>query len=144
MGNQNGWYSYNVRFLNFELTMKPFNLEEYYKNPSRKVVTRYGKSVKIHCTNFHLFNQDIIAEIEGEDASFSFNRYGQLYGSLEECPEDLFFVTEKHHEGWVSIYVDSKNIMYTGACIHKSKDDAEKTGKERPGYITTIKIEWEE
>ena len=27
--------------------MKPFNLEEYLANPSKKVVTRYGLSVRI-------------------------------------------------------------------------------------------------
>ena len=32
--------------------MKQFSLEEYLKNPSRKVVTRDGEAVKIHCINF--------------------------------------------------------------------------------------------
>ena len=32
--------------------MRQFSLEEYLKNPSRKVITRDGQSVKIHCTNF--------------------------------------------------------------------------------------------
>lgn len=31
--------------------MKQFNLEEYLKNPSRKVVTRDGRSVRIICTD---------------------------------------------------------------------------------------------
>ena len=31
--------------------MKPFNLEEYLKNPSRKVVTRDGRPVRIICTD---------------------------------------------------------------------------------------------
>ena len=32
--------------------MKPFNLKEYLKNPSRKVVTRDGRKVtKVLCTN---------------------------------------------------------------------------------------------
>ena len=125
--------------------MKQFSLEEYLRNPSRKVVTRDGRSVKIHCTNFHLFNQDIIAEIAGEDASFSFNRYGQLYGSLEECPEDLFFVTEKH-EGWVNVFkgVNSNSNYYVGdSRVFESKEEAEKAGKEWSGYIP-VKIEWEE
>lgn len=127
--------------------MKQFNLEEYLKNPSRKVVTRDGRSVKIHCTNFHLFNQDIIAEIEGEDASFSFNRYGQLYGSLEECPEDLFFATEKK-EGWISIY-RGKYGPLAGNVIFASKEEAEESNRHCCGftqglYMTSVKIEWEE
>ena len=31
--------------------MKPFNLEEFKKNPSRKIITRDGRSVQILCTN---------------------------------------------------------------------------------------------
>lgn len=31
--------------------MKPFNLEEYLANPSKKVVTRKGLDVRIVCTD---------------------------------------------------------------------------------------------
>ena len=31
--------------------MKQFNLEEYKKNPNRKVITRDGRSVRILCTD---------------------------------------------------------------------------------------------
>ena len=31
--------------------MKPFNLQEYLANPSRKVVTRDGRQVRIICTD---------------------------------------------------------------------------------------------
>lgn len=31
--------------------MKAFNLEEYLKNPSRKVVTKDGRKVRIICTD---------------------------------------------------------------------------------------------
>ena len=30
--------------------MKQFNLEEYLKNPSRKVITRDGREARINCT----------------------------------------------------------------------------------------------
>ena len=55
--------------------MKPFNLKEYLKNPSRKVVTRDGRNVKIHCTNY-IGEQQIIAQVEGHDLSFSFYEEG--------------------------------------------------------------------
>ena len=32
--------------------MKQFNLEEYLNNPSKKVVTRDGRAVKIYCTDY--------------------------------------------------------------------------------------------
>ena len=31
--------------------MRPFNLDEYLKNPKLKVITRDGKDVRIICTN---------------------------------------------------------------------------------------------
>ena len=120
--------------------MRPFSLDEYLKNPNRKVVTRDGRVVKIYCTNFHLFNQDIIAEIEGENSSFSFNKCGQPYGSLEECSQDLFFDTEKY-EGWVNIYGSSK--FSTDTKIFSSEEEAKKEGEKWKDYVTTIKIEWE-
>ena len=50
--------------------MKPFNLEEYLKNPKMKVVTRDGRKVTILCTNYS--TKPIIAEIEDLGHSYSF------------------------------------------------------------------------
>ncbi len=44
--------------------MKPFNLEEYLKNPNREIVTRDGRNVKIICTNFDSEKYPIIGEIK--------------------------------------------------------------------------------
>ena len=55
--------------------MKPFNLEEYLKNPSRKIVTRDGRHATIHCTNCR-GNFPIIAEIEGMNFSEGFTNDG--------------------------------------------------------------------
>ena len=56
--------------------MEQFNLEEYLKNPSRKVISRNGIPVKIHCTNyFSVF--PVIAEIEGSPYSESYNKDGK-------------------------------------------------------------------
>ena len=116
--------------------MKQFSVEEYLKNPSRKVVTRDGRNVKIHCTDYTASSL-IVAKIEGEDYSLSFYRDGSYLGS-EESPRDLFFAPEKR-EGWVCIY---KNLI-TGSMycddIYRSEADA----KMRSG-IAVAKIEWEE
>ena len=58
--------------------MKPFNLEEYLKNPSKKVVTREGRTVKIYCTNFSSC-QPIIAEIEGHNTYHSYTKDRKYY-----------------------------------------------------------------
>lgn len=81
--------------------MKQFNLDEYIKDPSKKVVTRDGRNVKIHCTNFTRAH-NIIAQIEGNDFSASYHKDG-IFTHEEESNYDLFFASEKH-EGWVNIY----------------------------------------
>lgn len=126
--------------------MKQFNLEEYLKNPSRKVVTRGGKNVRIICTDRRNLNYPIIALIEtgsgGEEMAYSHTKDGR------HCADcfgifDLFFAPEKH-EGWINIYRDSDNgRVYTGR-PYDSQEDAEKRKASDENYVTTIKIEWEE
>ena len=119
--------------------MKPFSLEEYLKNPSRKVVTRDGTPVKIHCTNY-LGANPIIAEIEGSGQSRSFNADGRHF-SVDESAIDLFFAPEKH-EGWINIYRDMKiNNLYC-RYVHTSEEEAK--GNAMSNVIATVKIEWEE
>ena len=116
--------------------MKPFNLDEYLANPSRKMVTRDGRNVTIHCTNYNS-NFPIIAEIEGTHSSDSFNKEGKFY-QISNSENDLFFAPEKH-EGWVTIYRGTMN--YCGKIY-----DTEQEAKDSAGsnVIATIKIEWEE
>ena len=122
--------------------MKQFNLEEYLANPSKKVVTRDGRSVKIHCTNY-IGAQKIIAQVEGNDYSSDFSNDGRFL-VCKESRCDLFFALEKH-EGWVNIFVDADgNPSITDLRIFTSKEDAEKEGKNKKWYIKTAKIEWEE
>ena len=123
--------------------MKQFNLNEYLKDPSKKVITRDGRAVKIHCTNFNSV-QPIIAEIEGAPSSDSFNKEGKFY-QLSDTKNDLFFAPEKH-EGWINIskgiFNDNRLLGHTR--IFKTKENAEEAGEGVSGYIKTIKIEWEE
>lgn len=121
--------------------MKPFNLEEYLKNPSRKVVTRSGRPVIIHCTNYES-TEPIIAEVKGYNKSRSYQRNGRYY-LYDDSNYDLFFASEKH-EGWVNIFEDTCGNRGVGSRIFNSKEDAEKEAKNFNGYITTIKVEWEE
>lgn len=123
--------------------MKQFNLGEYHKNPSMKVVTRDGRNVKILCTNYYLGNQCVIAEIEDIDRSFSFNQYGQQYGNTEDSPLNLFFEAEKH-EGWINLYRSEGFEFVCAANVYDSKDEAEYAAQGEEDYLTTIKIEWEE
>ena len=126
--------------------MKPFNLKEYLENPSRKVVTRNGKPVKIHCTNY-VTHRQVIAEIEGSGCSESFSREGRYYNDIDNSSNDLFFAPEKH-EGWINIF-HGKDGPLTGNVIFASKEEAEESSRHCCGfteglYMTSGKIEWEE
>ena len=118
--------------------MKQFSLEEYLKNPSRKVVTRDGRNVKIHCTDY-TDDSLIIAKIEGEDCSHSFYKNGSYIGD-KKSPRDLFFATEKN-ERWVNLYKDG-DIIYASMNTFKTKEEAEELSCS--GCIATVRIEWEE
>ena len=118
--------------------MKQFNLEEYLKNPLRKVITRDGRNVKILCTNFTKA-QHIIAQIEGNDYSTAFHKDGIFVNGFESnC--DLFFAPEKH-EGWINVYKDGDHF-YSSMDILKTKDKAEALSCR--SCIATVKVEWEE
>lgn len=118
--------------------MKQFNLDEYLANPSKKVVTRDGRNVRIHCTNYNS-PQPIIAEIEGSAYSSSFWKNGRVL-SHEDSPSDLFFAS-KSHEGWINIY-NVRNYCYGGSVIYPT-EVAAKTAADAD-HVATIKIEWEE
>lgn len=119
--------------------MKQFNLEEYRKNPSMKVVTRDGRNVTIHCTNCVGF-RPVIAEIEGEDYSLDFNKNGIHCRGISN--DDLFFAPEEH-EKWINIYRDTIGVS-SGEVLYDSREEAEEVGKICKYYVATVKIEWEE
>ena len=126
--------------------MKQFNLAEYLKNPSKKVVTRDGRSVRIVCTDRVLGTFPVLAlvmEKSGIENSYSYKTNGQYYES-GISNSDLFFATEKH-EGWMNVYRNKETgIMSFGAVLHTSREEAEELAKPSDYYVTTAKIEWEE
>ena len=122
--------------------MKPFNLKEYIKNPSRKIVTRDGRNVRIICINAK-GNFPIIALVETHndtEVALRLKEDGHFYNDTED-PRDLFFATEKQ-ERWVNIYKYGRGKYITSEIVYTNKEDAI-MGKNK-NYLTTIKIEWEE
>ena len=124
--------------------MKEFNLEEYLKNPSQKVVTRDGREVRIVCTDAKN-EEPIIAlvynNIREEENVYTYNRDGYFYKDNDSCL-DLFFTPIKR-EGWVNIY--KLGIKITRQCGNIFGTEKEALNfKGDKNYITTIKIEWEE
>ena len=123
--------------------MKEFNLDEYLKNPSQKVVTRDDRAVRIICTDAK-GDEPIIAlvynNIRDEENVYTYNRDGYFYGNNDSCL-DLFFAPIKK-EGWVNVYFRVDKGKYVGEEIYRSKEEAIKNKGEI--YIATLKIEWEE
>lgn len=127
--------------------MEQFSLDKYLANPSRKVVTRDGRSARIICTNMRTINHPIVALVEIRD---SFNEDIIKYTKDGEfnvnhlSKYDLFFASEKQ-EGWINIFkVACANAYLKESRIYSSKEIAESEGRGLSNYLSTIKIEWEE
>ena len=123
--------------------MKEFNLNEYLKDPSKKVITRDGRNVRIICTNMKS-EYPLIALVsdkkDNTESPFVYTKNGRYF--FEETNNDLFFAPDKK-EGWVNIYKRMTKCSYVEESIYSSKEIAIKN-KFGDSYVTTIKIEWEE
>ena len=123
--------------------MKPFNLEEYLKNPSLKIVTREGKDARIICTDAK-GKYPIVALIKSQNNEYPsvFTNKGK-YVLHTQHPDDLCFACEKK-ERWINLYYNKiKNQVYFGK-IFKTEEKAKKIGKSQNNYVITIPIEWED
>ena len=122
--------------------MKPFSLEEYLKNPEKKMVSRDGRSVKIICTDRKNLNHPIVALIENilteGEGVLCYTKEGKIFNQVSN-DADLFFASEKR-EGWINIFKNDSVFPD----IYETQDLAKEYGMHRPDYIDTIKIEWEE
>ena len=127
--------------------MEQFSLEKYLANPSRRVVTRDGRNIRIICTDMKSTTYPVVALIEngsGYEQLITFSKNGE-YAVNESSRSDLFFAPEKH-EGYVNVYRNlDKDYTYYLGNIYNSKAEAEDTRENKKfKYIATIKIEWEE
>lgn len=127
--------------------MKQFSLEEYLKNPNRKVVTRDSRPARIICTDVKN-ERPIIALIKERDDTetiCTYNTQGKFRTNNECSNLDLMFAPTKK-EGWVNVFRDGSGSGYKYAVIFNSEQEARNDVVEngRCDYITTTKIEWEE
>ena len=124
--------------------MKKFNLSEFKKNPSRKVVTRDGKATaRIICTDCKS-EYPIIALLSYSENSEGCEAYTEdgRFSIGEEGNSDLFFAPEKK-EGWINLY------MHVGGpqagVIYDTKEEAELHTKILcNNYVATVKVTWDE
>lgn len=130
--------------------MKQFSLDEFKKNPNRKVVTRDGRPVRIICTDAKGdypvlglaldddgWERPVICDANGCECTF------------EE--DDLFLSDEQSttimKEGWVGIYRSKiSNTLYRPSVfIYDSEKKIEKYAELHPDeFIGMAKVTWEE
>ena len=132
--------------------MKQFDLDEYLANPSKKVVTRDGRSVRIVCTD-RVSEKEYpllaLVRTDGKEIVQTYTTNGQYYLGDTNHALDLLFAPEKH-EGWVNIYkagvqreiLGYLQTRYMGSSIWPTEEAAKTAADADP--VTTIKIEWEE
>lgn len=124
--------------------MKQFNLEEYLKNPNRKIITRDGKSARIICVNRISEDYPIVVLIRNKDKEVieCYTKDGKfLENNIHN--RDLFFAPEKK-SGWINLYKSGNNVIFGSNRPYNSEELAKDNIMRAFDYITTIKIEWEE
>lgn len=126
--------------------MKPFDLEA--AKAGKPVCTRDGRKARIMSFDRKSLlggkKYLIVALVEDdtkEEIMYSYNEKGKVLVESDIIhEEDLMMLPEKK-EGWINIYKDNDMVVY---CIYKTKEEAIKNKSIGDGYITTIKIDWEE
>ena len=124
--------------------MKQFKLDEYLKNPTKKVITGSGESVRIICTNKLDSTTPIVALIYkgAEEVIQLYTKEGKVTNKYPCFEHDLFFAPVKK-EGWINIY-KINSVISPGPRAYDTKEEAESAAVDKFNYISTIKIEWEE
>lgn len=128
--------------------MEQFSLSEYLKNPTRPVVTRDGRSVRIICIDRNYKDFPIVAlvQIDCEERMCGYMEDGMYLMSGNQSSRDLFFAPEPKTKnvGWMNVckFGDDKHFSLVGGVIHPTREQAL---TERPDYVVdTIQIRWEE
>lgn len=125
--------------------MKPFSLEEYLKNPDRKVITKGQEFVRIICTDMADKNYPIVALVRckngGERLSIytANGRENINYNSYD----DLFFAPEKHGV-WIVIYRYPCGAIGTADFITYPEVEQFKNNQPNIKILKEEYLEWEE
>lgn len=126
-----------------------FSLEEYLKDPSRRVVTRDGREVRIKCTDMDGINGMVIVglvrdDLMNKERPLTWTKEGQYFVEAGETINDLFFEDSKEpvvRKGWVNVYKSLDGEIIFGV-VRKSKEEAEQAS--RGDRIDTIRVSWKE
>lgn len=126
--------------------LKPFDLEA--AKAGKLVCTRDGRKARIISFDrkflFKGVSYPIIALVEDtakEETIYGYNEKGKVLIEDDATYKDDLMMLPQKKEGWINIYKDFEDTV---CCAYLTKEDALKNRSIEDGYITTIKIEWEE
>ena len=105
--------------------MKPFNLEEYLDEPSRRLITREGGESRIRSVDIENVQYPIMAIVDmGLYVSESFytNR-GKFFDDEHKSRFDLFFVPKKAEVGKYLQYLLTKFVFRIKCTLKKKKHE---------------------
>ena len=122
-----------------ENKMKQFNLQEYLANPSRQVVTRNGRKVRIICTDFDNPDFPVVGEINGYKWPISFTTNGEAIKGSQQCT-DLFFAPTIVKR-WGIVYRKAERLFDTREEAEKWMEEADEGEKK---FCSVCKVEWKE
>ena len=125
------------------MTMKQFSLKDYLANPSRKVVTRDGRPVRILCTDAKA-KYPVIGLVLCKDGEVP-NNYTKngVYLNSVKSDSDIFFAPEKK-VAWANLYCTELGTTFSGDFYQTEEAALQEKVKDLCKYITTFKVEWEE
>ena len=124
--------------------MKQFSLEEYLAEPSRKVVTRDGRPVRIICTDAEGKYPVIGLALNKEEVEVPENyTENGCYLTNDICDDDIFFAPEKKVI-WGNLYSNQFGTTFSGDFYKTEEEALKEKAKDFSKYITTFKVEWEE
>lgn len=103
--------------------MKPFNLEEYLDEPSRRLVTREGGESRIRSVDIENVQYPITAIVDmGLYVSESFyTGRGKFFDDEHKSRFDLFFVPKKVEVGKYLKYLLTKFVFRIKYALKKKK-----------------------
>lgn len=129
--------------------MRPFNLDEYLKNPNKKIVTRDKRNVRIICTNKKsMQGYTVVALIDDSEDSSKDTEAAAIYTSEGRFDvnytdrNDLFFASEIR-EVWVNIYKLGDKFI-ADEITYNTKEEALHNKDSIMDYVGTFKLEFEE
>ena len=124
--------------------MKQFSVKDYLANPSRKVVTRDGRSVRVLCTDkkSEYSVVALVSQNENTETTYNFAKDG-TYLKGEENSLDLFFAPEKKM-AWANLYCTELGTLSSGEFFKTEEIALKRKATDRGKYLTTYKVEWEE